>query len=186
MARWQCGQLPEVLSHDVIDISFFAAFAEQTSALAGSAIEVPALADMDEGELDQPITYVPNRNMMLLSMAAAFAESKGSTQLYYGAQAQDEYGYWDCTEDFVDRINQVLALNRRNAVQVIAPFTKMRKSEELSLGIGLGVDLAHTWTCYRGGEKACGVCPSCIERLKAFEEVGHSDPLSYASMGLED
>ena len=94
-----------------------------------------------------------------------------------GAQAQDEYGYWDCTPDFVERINAVLALNRRQPVQVCAPFVGMSKGAVVRMGLALGVDYAHTWTCYRGEERPCGTCPSCVERRRAFETAGVADPL---------
>lgn len=179
MASWQCDQLAEVDGWQTIDISFFGELAAGATALSSQGQAVPELSDIPEAELDQPVTYVPNRNMIMLSLAAGFAESRGCSRLYYGAQAQDEYGYWDCTTDFVERVNHLLALNRRTTVSVEAPFITMRKAEELRLGLELGVDFAHTWTCYRGGDLACGVCPSCVERLKAFAEVGQTDPLPY-------
>ncbi len=179
MAEWQCAQLPEVVEWKRVDLSLLGALTQGASALTDAAIEIPDLAALDQQELDQPPTYVPNRNMVMLSVAAAYAESRGCTEIFYGAQAQDEYGYWDCTAGFVEGINQVLALNRRNAVAVRAPFSGKRKSEELAIGLELGVDFAHTWTCYRGGETACGTCPTCVERRKAFAETGIEDPLPY-------
>lgn len=180
MARWQCERVGAVVDWQTVDIGFYGALTEGATALAGESVEVPALADIPEGELDQPITYVPHRNLVMLSLAAGFAESRGCATVYYGAQAQDEYGYWDCTSTFVERLNGVLGLNRRGAVSIEAPFAGMRKADELRLGMELGVDFAHTWTCYRGGELACGVCPSCVERLRAFAEAGLVDPLDYA------
>lgn len=178
-AKWQCECLPEVKVWKTIDIELLSELIEGTSALTDDSIEVPTLDSLSDEDLRQPPTYVPNRNMIMLSLAAAYAESQGCEELYYGAQAQDEYGYWDCTCDFIERVNNVLALNRRNSVVVRAPFVNMRKSEELALGLELGVDYSHTWTCYRGAEKACGECPTCVERLKAFDEAGVADPLAY-------
>jgi len=97
--------------------------------------------------------------------------------VFYGAQAQDEYGYWDCTSEFVRRINHVLALNRATPVTVHAPFVMLKKAETVKLGIELGVDFSRTWSCYRGGEKPCGVCPTCVERANAFAAAGAPDPL---------
>ena len=139
----------------------------------------PNLADLGETGLDQPPTYVPNRNMMLLSTAVAYAEARGIHNVFYGAQAHDEYGYWDCTPSFIERLNHVLELNRRDVVTVHAPFVDKKKSELVPLGTELGVDFSHTWSCYRGGEIACGTCPTCVERLKAFLEAGADDPLPY-------
>ncbi len=181
MADWQCNHLAEVVDWKTIDIALLSELVEGASALTDDNIEVPALDTLDQDALTQPPTYVPNRNMIMLSLAAAYAESKGCEEIFYGAQAQDEYGYWDCTQEFIDRINDVLNLNRRNKVLIRAPFVNLRKSEELAIGLELGIDYAHTWTCYRGGEKACGECPTCVERLKAFRELNANDPLQYES-----
>ncbi|MBM3290748.1 MAG: 7-cyano-7-deazaguanine synthase QueC, partial [Candidatus Hydrogenedentes bacterium] len=101
--------------------------------------------------------------------------------IYYGAQALDEYGYWDCTTEFLARVNAVLALNRRDPVTVHAPFIHKKKVESVRLGAELGVNFGYTWSCYRGGETACGACPTCVERLKAFEEADMRDPLTYTN-----
>jgi 7-cyano-7-deazaguanine synthase len=170
MAKWQAEKVG-VTEHRIIDIAPFAGLIEGSTALTDKDIDVPDLSDVPESDRDQPVTYVPNRNMLLLSIAAAYAESKGSSDVFYGAQAQDDYGYWDCTIDFIEKINDVLALNRRDAVNIAAPFVRMSKTEVVSLGLELGVDYGHTWTCYRGGDEPCGVCPSCIERERAFESV---------------
>lgn len=175
-ARWQ-ARAAGVLAHDVVDIGFFAALIPRGSALTDEALAVPRLVELAQETLSQPPTYVPHRNMMLLSLAAAYAEAHGVGDVFYGAQQQDRYGYWDCTPDFLDRINAVLALNRRQPVTVRAPFVSMRKAEELRLGLELGVDYAHTWTCYRGAAVPCGECPACVERAAAFHEVGCEDPL---------
>jgi 7-cyano-7-deazaguanine synthase len=178
-ARWQ-ADAAKVASHRVIDITFFGDLVKQGTALVAGGYEVPDLDDVAPDQRDQPPTYVPNRNMMLLSMAAAFAEAHDIPDVYYGAQAQDEYGYWDCTATFIHRLNNVLALNRREAVTVRAPFAEMSKSAALRIGLALGVDYSHTWSCYRGDGLACGTCPTCVERLKAFDEAGIPDPLPYS------
>jgi len=175
-AVWQ-AQAAGVKSHDVVDMGFFGALIPGSSVLTDVAMAVPRLSDLGPETLTQPPTYVPNRNMMLLSVAAAYAEARGVRDLFYGAQTQDSYGYWDCTPEFLERINAVLALNRHPPVMVHAPFVWMRKAEELKLGLELGVDYAHTWTCYRGGATPCGDCPSCVERAAAFKEIGIADPL---------
>ena len=177
VAAWQCKQIPQVKEHNILDLSFMGGFLGASSALVKGGVEVPELKDIAEDELDQPVTYVPNRNMMLLSIAASYAESRDCRHLYYGAQAQDEYGYWDCTEEFLEKINGVFSLNRRTGVNVEAPFVNMSKGSVVKIGLELGVDYSNTWTCYRGGEKPCGVCPSCAERALAFKECGIEDPL---------
>lgn len=175
-ARHQ-ARVAGVTVHRVVEMAGFAELAASGSVLTDMTRSVPDLAAMPESERSQPSTYVPNRNMILLSLAAAYAEAQGICDLYYGAQTQDEYGYWDCTPSFVERLNAVLALNRRKAVLVHAPFLQWRKADELRLGMELGVDYGRTWTCYRGQLKPCGMCPACVERATAFREIGAEDPL---------
>ena len=177
-AQWQAARAA-VAEHRVVDISFLGEMLREGTALVAGGREVPDLTALTAEQLTQPPTYVPNRNMMLLSMAAAFAEAHRVHQVFYGAQAMDEYGYWDCTTEFVDRINHALALNRATPVAICAPFVSMKKSDVLRRGLELGVDFTHTWSCYRGGASACGTCPTCVERLNAFRENGVTDPLDY-------
>lgn len=166
-------------AHRVMDITFMGSLIQAGSALIEGGQEVPDLDTLTADELTQPPTYVPNRNMMLLSMAAAYAEAHNVTDVYYGAQAQDEYGYWDCTPAFLERINHVLALNRKSPITVHAPFVGFSKAKTLKRGQQLGVDFRQTWSCYRGGETACGTCPTCVERLNAFAANQLQDPLPY-------
>ena len=167
--------------HEIIDASFFGALVRPGSTLIAGGAEVPDLDTLDEEAREQPPTYVPNRNMMLLAMAAAYAEAQGICDICYGAQAQDEYGYWDCTRDFLERINDVLALNRKHRVTIHAPFVDKSKAAIVRLGGKLGVDFGRTWSCYRGGDVACGTCPTCVERRNAFEAAQIEDPLPYAN-----
>lgn len=167
-------------THRVVPLAFLGELLRPGSALIEGGAPVPELAALDGEARRQPPTYVPNRNMMLLAIAAAHAEAVGVAEVYYGAQAQDEYGYWDCTPAFLDRLNAALALNRARPVRVHAPFMALSKAETLRLGCELGVDFAETWSCYRGGDLACGVCPTCVERLNAFAARGERDPLPYA------
>ena len=179
-ANWQ-ADAADAVAHRIVDVTFLGELVKGTSALVSGGKVVPDLSDLSAQDLEQPPTYVPNRNMVLLSIAAAYAETQGIHDVYYGAQALDEYGYWDCTTDFLARVNAVLALNRREPVTVHAPFIHKKKVESVRLGIELGVNFGYTWSCYRGGEKACGTCPTCVERLKAFDEAGAADPLPYAT-----
>lgn len=175
-ARYQANLVNA--QHRLIDIAFLGELVKSGTALVEQGTPVPDLAELPSDVRDQPPTYVPNRNMILLSLAAAFAEAHGAQEVYYGAQANDEYGYWDCTPAFLDAINRVLALNRRTPVRVYAPFVGMSKAESLNIGLELGVDYSHTWSCYRGGEMPCGTCPTCVERRNAFAAVGVRDPLA--------
>jgi 7-cyano-7-deazaguanine synthase len=180
MAAWQAAAAG-VVEHRVIDLGFLGCLLSGGSALTDPGLAIPDLADLSAEERRQPPTYVPNRNLMLLAVAAAYAEARGIRDVFYGAQAHDIYGYWDCTPEFLERVNAVLALNRRDAVAVHAPFIRMRKADELRIGLGLGVDYARTWSCYRGGDAPCGTCPTCVERADAFREAGVADPLSPGS-----
>lgn len=176
MAAWQ-ARAAGVREHRVIDLSFLGELLSGASALLDPGIAVPDLSGLTAEQLRQPPTYVPNRNMILLSLAAAFAEARGVSDVFYGAQAQDRYGYWDCTVDFLGGINHILRLNRGAAVTVHAPFVGMSKTEVLKTGLALGVDFAHTWSCYRGLASPCGACPTCVERAEAFRACGTDDPL---------
>ncbi len=178
-AAWQVKSLV-VEEHHLLDMTGLGVYPEGTSALTDKNRAVPDMAALPPGQCDQPPTYVPNRNMILLSLAAAYAEGRGIANVFYGAQAQDRYGYWDCVPEFLERMNAVLALNRRHALRLHAPFMAMGKAEIIGIGRSLGVDYSRTWTCYRGGEKACGQCPSCVERLAAFRKNGIVDPVPYA------
>lgn len=176
-AAWNCRKFTQVKEHRTLNLEFMKGILENSSSLVGDKIEVPDLDSIKQEDLDQPVTYVPNRNMMLLSLAASYAKSRGCREVFYGAQAQDEYGYWDCTKEFLERINGVLSLNRRESVTINAPFVSKSKGDVVEIGLSNGVDFSHTWTCYRGGKKACGSCPSCMERALAFSKAGAADPL---------
>ncbi len=178
-ASWQ-ARAARAATHHIVDLSFLAELVSAGTTLVRGGGDVPDLAALDPSTLDQPPTYVPNRNLILLSIAAAYAEAHGVRDVFYGAQAHDEYGYWDCTREFLDRLNATLALNRRDAVTIHAPFIDLRKDALVTLGQELGVDFAHTWSCYRGGATACGACPTCRERLNAFAAAHARDPLPYA------
>lgn len=176
-ANWQCNLLG--VSYSTIDASFLSAFLNSSSLLAQSQLTIP---DIEEVMGDpQPSTYVPNRNMMLLSIAVAFAENIGGGRVYYGAQKHDLYGYWDTQPDFLARMNHVLELNRKVKPYIEAPFIYMKKADIINTGLNLNVDYSKTWSCYVGAELACGKCGTCAERLQGFKELGLTDPLKYDS-----
>ncbi len=147
------------------------------SALIDEETAVPDVIDV-MGD-PQPVTYVPNRNMIFLALAAAYAETHQVSQVFYGAQRHDMYGYWDTTPQFLAQLNQVYGLNRKNPIAIEAPFVNYTKTDLVRKGLALAVDYGQTWSCYEGQELACGRCPTCAERLKAFAEVGVADPLRY-------
>ncbi|MCI0397673.1 MAG: 7-cyano-7-deazaguanine synthase QueC [Chloroflexi bacterium] len=164
--------------HLVLDLSLLRPLFT-SSALVSADIPVPTIEEVTGDP--QPVTYVPNRNMIFLALAAAYAESHGATAVYYGAQRHDLYGYWDTPPQFLDSLNRVYQLNRKTPVQIHAPFVNYSKADILRLGLELGVDYSQTWSCYQGQEVACGRCPTCAERLQAFAEVGLPDPLPYVT-----
>jgi len=175
-AIWQARQLG-VKEHRIVNISFLGKLLGESSALISKKRNIPPLSDIPREQRNQPPTYVPQRNLIMLAIASAFAESNGIQTVFYGAQSQDSYGYWDCTPSFVKKINGILGLNRKNTICIEAPFVGWRKKKILSTGLKLGVDYSHTWTCYVGKSQICRVCPACIERLNAFKAIGYKDPL---------
>jgi len=186
MAKYQVNELRKegfnVHELKIVDMSFMKELLKGSSALIDENIEVPKLEEV-LGEA-QPITYVPYRNLIMLSIALSYAEAKNAKLVFYGAQRHDEYsGYWDTTMEFVKRVNEVSMLNREHKIKIIAPFVNLHKWEEIIIGKELNVDYSKTWTCYKGpNEKgcACGECPTCRDRIKAFAVAGFKDPLCYA------
>ncbi len=140
--------------------------------------------DVEDGDVnrtDIPVTYVPARNMVFLSVAASYAESIEAQNIFIGVSQVDYSGYVDCRQEFIDAmetaINKgtVMGAENNKPIKIHAPFVNKTKAEEITLGIELGVDFSLTWSCYRGGEKPCGTCDSCLLRAKAFEEAGYKD-----------
>ena len=147
------------------------------SALVNPKLEVPEIHDVLGHP--QPVTYVPNRNMIFLSVAAAVAEDFGAESIFCGIQRHDIYSYWDTTVDFQDRMNAVFSLNRMTQIRIEAPFVNKSKEQILEVGYKYGIDYSKTWSCYNGKDSACGTCPTCAERRKAFKDFGRVDPLVY-------
>ncbi|WP_024834774.1 7-cyano-7-deazaguanine synthase QueC [Ruminiclostridium josui] len=155
------------------------------SALTDTNISVPD-SSTNKGKI--PITYVPARNMIFLSFAASYAEVIGSQDIFIGVSEVDYSGYVDCRQEFIDamenaiNLGTVCAVEEGKKIKIHAPLVSMTKSDEIKLGISLGVDYGLTWTCYRGEELACGTCDSCSLRLKAFKEAGEKDPIKYIGL----
>ena len=149
------------------------------SALTDSNIAVPtAKAEIGQGSV--PVTYVPFRNAHFLSAAVSWAEVLDSTRIYIGAVEQDSSGYPDCRPAYYKAFNEVIHTGTRDGkISITTPLIGMRKSEIVRLGLELNAPFDLTWSCYSREDKACGVCESCVLRLRAFEEAGATDPLSY-------
>lgn len=131
-----------------------------------------------------PSTYVPSRNIVFLSVAASIAESIGAETVFIAANAVDFSGYPDCTPEFLYAFQKVLdsgtkAGKEGRPIRVEAPVVDMTKADIVREAIRLGVPLELTWSCYKGGERACGRCDSCQLRLEGFRQAGAEDPLEY-------
>jgi len=151
------------------------------SALTDSRIAVPQTgANGSNSEI--PVTYVPFRNAHFLAAAVSWAEVLGASSIYIGAVEQDSSGYPDCRPEYYRAFNQVIrAGTREGKIEVVTPLIAMRKWQIVRLGLELGAPFDLTWSCYVRQDRACGVCESCVLRLRAFEEAGAPDPLSYAA-----
>lgn len=167
------------VAHVVIDMDL----SSFRSALTRKDIDVP----MDRpGELDEeiPITYVPARNIVFMSVAAGLAESIGAQFVYLGANAVDYSGYPDDRPDFFEAYQRMLEKGTKagvegHAVKIVTPLLYLSKADIVRLGKKLGAPLELTWSCYNGGEKACGHCDSCRLRLQGFREAGYHDEIPY-------
>ena len=152
--------------------------------LQGSEGEIPheSYEEQQEKNGEAPVsTYVPFRNGLFLAAAASIALSRGCEVIYYGAHADDAAGsaYPDTSEAFHRAISEAIFLGSGKALKVEAPFIASSKAEVVKEGARLGVPFALTWSCYEGGEEACGVCGTCRDRLRAFAENGLKDPIPY-------
>jgi len=174
--------------HKIFDLSILNEISQGFSANVDADIEMPTIEDV-LGD-PRPPTYVPNRNMILMSLCAAYAETQDINTIVMGLQVHDEYGYHDTTQKFVDKINSALSENRNIKVKVLCPFVDLSKLDELNLLNELDGNLEllkDTITCYNPDVlgRSCGVgnptrdCPSCSERLAAFAKFGVKDPIEY-------
>ena len=124
-------------------------------------------------------TYVPFRNGLFLASAASVAISLGCDVIYYGAHSDDAAGsaYPDCSEAFNNAMNDAIYIGSGNQIKIEAPFVNATKKDVVAEGLRLNVPYELTWSCYEGHDKPCGVCGTCIDRQKAFEENGACDPI---------
>ncbi len=159
-------------------------------AIGGSAltddIEVP---DVTLGAIGKeiPVTYVPARNTILLSLGLGLAEVTDSSKIFIGANALDYSGYPDCRPEYFEAINRTFDLATKKTVEggkieVEAPLLRFSKADIVRLAHSLKTPLELTWSCYNGKERACGVCDSCKLRLKGFMEAGFEDPIEYENL----
>lgn len=173
-----------VVQHEIVnlDLTRFGG-----SALTDSTIDVPTIPSQDQ---EIPVTYVPARNTILLSLALGWAESLGGLDIFYGANAVDYSGYPDCRPEYVASFEAmanlatkagVEAINHDTRFRVHAPIIHMSKAQIIQLGSTLGVDYSQTVSCYQANDlgEACGECESCRLRQAGFKQAGVSDPTRY-------
>ncbi len=169
------------VEHIKLDLSTIFDFSD-CSLLAHSDNEIPkeSYAEQIKKTAGKPVsTYVPFRNGLFISSAASIALSKGCSKIYYGAHADDSAGnaYPDCSSVFNDAMNKAVYEGSGRQLEIAAPFVGLNKSQVIKKGLEIGVPYKLTWSCYEGGDKPCGVCGTCIDRMKAFEANGVKDPI---------
>jgi len=157
---------------------------EAFRAIGGSALtdESIAVPDAEDIGRDIPVTYVPFRNAHFLAVAVSWAEVLGAEKVYIGAVEADSSGYPDCRPAYYKAFNEVVKTGTRDGrIEILTPLIAMRKAEIVRLGLELGAPFDLTWSCYSREDEACGVCDSCVLRLRAFEAAGVRDPIPYAA-----
>lgn len=155
------------------------------SALTDAKIAVPEANAVEEDSAQRtgsevPVTYVPFRNAHFLSAAVSWAEVLGASKVFIGAVEQDSSGYPDCRPAYYEAFNALIrAGTKEGGIEVVTPLIRMRKQEIVRLGVELGAPLHVSWSCYSGEAEACGVCESCVLRMRAFAQAGAEDPIPY-------
>lgn len=165
----------EVKEKYEIDIPFFTQIG--ASALTDASIDVP----VDGVKPGVPVTYVPFRNGIFLSIASAIAEKENASTLYIGVVEEDSSGYPDCTDPFIQKITDAINEGTKDStnIEIKTPLVHLSKKEIVKKAIELDVPLGLTWSCYKEEVEACGVCDSCRLRLNGFEEAGTTDRIKY-------
>lgn len=152
------------------------------SLLSGSDMDIPqeSYAEQLAETGGKPVsTYVPFRNGLFIASAASIALSNDCDVIYYGAHSDDAAGnaYPDCSESFNNAMNDAVYIGSGEQLRIIAPFVEMTKADIIKKGLELNVPYELTWSCYEGGDKPCGVCGTCRDRIRAFELNDIADPL---------
>ena len=159
----------------IIDIPFFKQIG--ASALVDENLEVP-IEGIKPGI---PITYVPFRNGIFLSIAAAIAEKESAEAIFIGVVEEDSSGYPDCREEFIKNMQNAINSGTKpeTHIEIKTPLIHLKKEDIVKKALEVGVPLKYTWSCYKNEDVACGVCDSCRLRLKGFEKAGIKDPIKY-------
>lgn len=169
-----CDKLGVIETY-ILDLDFFKQLG--ASALTDRNIDVPT-GGVEEGI---PVTYVPFRNGIFLSMAAAIAEKEAAQVIAIGVVEEDSSGYPDCRESYIKSMQESINLGTKDEtnVEIKMPLVHLKKSQIVNEAIKLDVPLEYTWSCYKNEDLACGVCDSCRLRLNGFEIAGVKDPIEY-------
>jgi len=162
--------------HKIIDLSVLGKELLCNNALTSEKINIP---HGNYNEENMKLTVVPNRNMILLSLAVGYAITLGANRVFYGAHAGDHPIYPDCRKEFVEAMQEAVNLADWKPIKLEAPYLKLNKGDIAMKGKELGVDYSLTWSCYEGGAMACGKCGACRERIEAFKTAKMADPLGY-------
>ena len=173
------GRINLKVTNKVLDVKYIKDIAP-TSSLTNKDIDNPKISEM-AGDA-QPVSYVPFRNMMFLSICASYAEGIDADAVWYGAAEVDSLaGYWDGSKESVDTVNRVTDLNREKRITIEAPLLNMSKAAIVKEGLRLGVKYGDTWTCYSNREDglADATTPSSSMRVKGFIDAGYKDPIQY-------
>jgi len=158
-----------------IELDFFKQIG--ASALIDDSLEIPT----DGIEEGVPITYVPFRNGIFISIATALAEKHGAEALFIGVVEEDSSGYPDCRDTYIESMEESINLGTKDEtkLKIKMPLVHMKKSEIVLKSVELSVPLEDTWSCYKNEDEACGICDSCRLRLNGFEKAGIVDPIRY-------
>ena len=172
-----CDDL-EILEKYEIDIPFFTQIG--ASALTDKTIDVPT----GGVEAGVPITYVPFRNGIFLSITAAIAEKEGATAMYIGVVQEDSSGYPDCTDEFIADMKKAInqGTKKDTHIDILTPLVHLSKAHIVQEAMKLNVPLEHTWSCYKEEDEACGICDSCRLRLNGFKLANQIDPIKYKAL----
>jgi 7-cyano-7-deazaguanine synthase len=171
-ARLHCERLG--IPHITIPLDFMTKYFK--SSLLEGADAIPEGHYADE---NMKSTVVPFRNGIMLSIAVGIAESRELKYVMMANHSGDHTIYPDCTPEFVDAFNEAAVAGTFVKVGLLSPFTHLTKGQIAARGRELGIDYAETWSCYKGGEKHCGKCGTCVERKEALAEAGIADPTEY-------
>lgn len=171
-AKMHCERLG--IKHITINLDFMHQYFK--SSLLDSAEAIPEGHYADD---NMKSTVVPFRNGIMLSIAIGIAESNNLDQVFIANHGGDHTIYPDCRPEFINAIDAAATAGTYNNVKVVAPYTKITKSDIARIGKKLGIDYTETWSCYKGGEVHCGKCGTCVERKEALAEAGIEDKTIY-------